>query len=220
VAVRNPEFEAPDCEFLVYSSAVRPDHVAFRATADQSPVRYRRRELLARLAAGRRLLAVAGSHGKTTTTAMIAWAAREAGIAMDYLIGGLPQGGLEPARERAVDDIECLGRCFARYFEAALRGAGDDSLGRVNYDTLKSPAALARVLQRGFGFETGAHELALMQEQFRFYSKDDADRLGFEADSAEKSASLDAAERELVHRLCGDWLRALDEAPQNLENLT
>jgi len=128
--------------------------------------------------------------------------------------------GLEPARERAVDDIEYLGRCYARYFEAALRGAGDDSLVLVNYDTLKSPAALARVLQRGFGFEPGAHELALMQEQFRFYSKDDADRLGFEADSAEKSASLDAAERELVHRLCGDWLRALDEAPQNLENLT
>ncbi len=97
VSLRNPAFDPPECDFLVYSSAVKPDHPAFRSASGSKPERYRRGELLAEIARGRRLLAVAGSHGKTTTTAMIAWAARCAGFPMDHLIGGLPDGGLAPS---------------------------------------------------------------------------------------------------------------------------
>ncbi len=40
----------------------------------------------------RRVLAIAGTHGKTTTTAMLAWLLAEAGLEPGYLIGGLPPG--------------------------------------------------------------------------------------------------------------------------------
>lgn len=41
---------------------------------------------------GRHVLAVAGTHGKTTTTTMLAWILEQAGLAPGFLIGGVPQG--------------------------------------------------------------------------------------------------------------------------------
>jgi UDP-N-acetylmuramate: L-alanyl-gamma-D-glutamyl-meso-diaminopimelate ligase len=43
-----------------------------------------------RFLAGRHSIVVAGTHGKTTTTAMLAWVLHHAGRAPGYLIGGLP----------------------------------------------------------------------------------------------------------------------------------
>ena len=40
--------------------------------------------------AGRDVLAVAGTHGKTTTTAMLAWVLDRAGLAPGFLVGGVP----------------------------------------------------------------------------------------------------------------------------------
>lgn len=42
---------------------------------------------------GRHVLAVAGTHGKTTTTSMLTWILKEAGLSPGYLIGGVPQWG-------------------------------------------------------------------------------------------------------------------------------
>jgi UDP-N-acetylmuramate: L-alanyl-gamma-D-glutamyl-meso-diaminopimelate ligase len=39
---------------------------------------------------GRRVAAIAGTHGKTTTTAMLAWILQRAGLAPGFLIGGAP----------------------------------------------------------------------------------------------------------------------------------
>ena len=39
---------------------------------------------------GRHVLAVAGTHGKTTTTAMLAWILDKAGLAPGFLVGGVP----------------------------------------------------------------------------------------------------------------------------------
>jgi UDP-N-acetylmuramate: L-alanyl-gamma-D-glutamyl-meso-diaminopimelate ligase len=41
--------------------------------------------------AGRHVLAVAGTHGKTTTTAMLAWILERAGLAPGFLVGGVPK---------------------------------------------------------------------------------------------------------------------------------
>jgi UDP-N-acetylmuramate: L-alanyl-gamma-D-glutamyl-meso-diaminopimelate ligase len=40
--------------------------------------------------AGRHVLAVAGTHGKTTTTSMLAWVLHEAGLEPGFLVGGVP----------------------------------------------------------------------------------------------------------------------------------
>jgi len=39
---------------------------------------------------GRHVLAVAGTHGKTTTTAMLAWVLEQAGLEPGFLVGGVP----------------------------------------------------------------------------------------------------------------------------------
>ena len=41
--------------------------------------------------AGRWVLAVAGTHGKTTTSSMLAWILEDAGYAPGFLIGGVPR---------------------------------------------------------------------------------------------------------------------------------
>jgi UDP-N-acetylmuramate: L-alanyl-gamma-D-glutamyl-meso-diaminopimelate ligase len=40
---------------------------------------------------GRHVLAVAGTHGKTTTTSMLAWVLEAAGLAPGFLVGGVPE---------------------------------------------------------------------------------------------------------------------------------
>jgi UDP-N-acetylmuramate--alanine ligase len=47
-----------------------------------------RGELLAQLCAEKRLIAIAGTHGKTTTTAMVAWALRALGADPAFFVGG------------------------------------------------------------------------------------------------------------------------------------
>jgi UDP-N-acetylmuramate: L-alanyl-gamma-D-glutamyl-meso-diaminopimelate ligase len=39
---------------------------------------------------GRHVLAVAGTHGKTTTTSMLAWVLEENGLSPGFLVGGVP----------------------------------------------------------------------------------------------------------------------------------
>ena len=41
---------------------------------------------------GRWVLGVAGTHGKTTTTSLLAWILEEAGLNPSFLVGGVPQG--------------------------------------------------------------------------------------------------------------------------------
>jgi UDP-N-acetylmuramate: L-alanyl-gamma-D-glutamyl-meso-diaminopimelate ligase len=52
---------------------------------------------------GRHVLAVAGTHGKTTTTAMLAWMLESAGRQPGFLVGGVPQNFGISARLGAAD---------------------------------------------------------------------------------------------------------------------
>jgi UDP-N-acetylmuramate: L-alanyl-gamma-D-glutamyl-meso-diaminopimelate ligase len=54
---------------------------------------------------GRHVLAVAGTHGKTTTACMLAWILEQAGHAPGFLIGGVPLGMPASARRGT-------GKCF------------------------------------------------------------------------------------------------------------
>ncbi|MGH8617164.1 MAG: UDP-N-acetylmuramate:L-alanyl-gamma-D-glutamyl-meso-diaminopimelate ligase [Burkholderiales bacterium] len=51
--------------------------------------------------AGKHVLAVAGTHGKTTTSAMLAWILEDAGLAPGFLIGGVPENFGVSARANA-----------------------------------------------------------------------------------------------------------------------
>lgn len=83
---------------LYCSSAVPPENVE-RAAARERGVRERpRAELLGELSALRRTIAVAGSHGKTTTASMIVHVLRGAGMRPSWLVGGSVGPGLGNAR--------------------------------------------------------------------------------------------------------------------------
>ena len=47
---------------------------------------------------GKHVVGVAGTHGKTTTTTMVAWILDQAGLAPGFLIGGVPKGFAASAR--------------------------------------------------------------------------------------------------------------------------
>jgi UDP-N-acetylmuramate: L-alanyl-gamma-D-glutamyl-meso-diaminopimelate ligase len=47
---------------------------------------------------GKHVLAIAGTHGKTTTTTMLAWILEQAGLNPGFLIGGVPLGFTHSAR--------------------------------------------------------------------------------------------------------------------------
>jgi UDP-N-acetylmuramate--alanine ligase len=82
---------------LVYSSAV-PEEISERMAARERGIRERpRAELLGELSALRRTIAVAGTHGKTTTSSMLAHALRAAGLDPGWLIGAPIGGGLPNA---------------------------------------------------------------------------------------------------------------------------
>ena len=76
---------APDV--VLMSSAVGPDNPERRAATELGLPVVKRDEFLPALLARRRLIAVAGSHGKSTTTAMIAKVLRDAHIDAGYIVG-------------------------------------------------------------------------------------------------------------------------------------
>lgn len=77
---------------VVYSSAVRSGHPLLDAARLAGLECVRRGEMLARIASGRQLIAVVGSHGKTTTTGMIAYGMQRLGMDANYILGGLFAG--------------------------------------------------------------------------------------------------------------------------------
>ena len=87
-----------ECDLVVHSSAVGPGHPIFAAARARGLPLVRRGEALAEVLRERRLVAVCGSHGKTTTAAMLATILRQANFPAGYVLGGLGHDGGAPAR--------------------------------------------------------------------------------------------------------------------------
>lgn len=77
---------------IVLTGAVPPDNPELVAAQERGLPVVRRAELLGRLMDLRRGVAVAGTHGKTTTSSMLAWALSRAGRDPSYMIGGSIRG--------------------------------------------------------------------------------------------------------------------------------
>lgn len=93
-----------DIELVVVGNAIRKDNVeALRAIELDLPRASMSGTLRERFLAGKRPLVVAGTHGKTTTSAMCAWILETAGLEPGFFIGGLPKNfgtGARAASER------------------------------------------------------------------------------------------------------------------------
>ncbi|MCA9863728.1 MAG: UDP-N-acetylmuramate--L-alanine ligase [Thermomicrobiales bacterium] len=92
--------EAASADLVVATAAVRPDNPELRAARDAGRNVVKRAALLGALADARRGVAVAGSHGKSTTSGMLVWALRALGADPTFAIGAVlegPQGATNAA---------------------------------------------------------------------------------------------------------------------------
>jgi UDP-N-acetylmuramate--alanine ligase len=173
---------------VVHSSALPRDHPLLCAARKIGLPVQRRGEKLADLLAEKKILAVAGSHGKTTTTALLVHAMRKIGLTPTYAIGGLPEDGSAPASwtesEWAIvelDESDGTMEVFAPYATLLLNADWDHADQYA--DTEVMIAAFGRLLAR-------TTDLIVMGAEFPFcvagevrgrscYSCNDFDLSGF-----------------------------------------
>jgi UDP-N-acetylmuramate--alanine ligase len=78
-------------DLVVVSSAVAGDNPEVLAAQQQGRPVVKRAQFLGELTAGKTTIAVAGTHGKTTTSAMIAWILLQAELDPSFIVGGVLQ---------------------------------------------------------------------------------------------------------------------------------
>src|SRR5271157_3036453 len=76
-------------DWIVRSSAIPDDNIEVNAARQANIPVYKRADFLGKLMADKTGIAVAGTHGKTTTTAMIAFLLSELGRDPSFIVGGV-----------------------------------------------------------------------------------------------------------------------------------
>ena len=94
-----------DARTVVASSAIREDNPELAEARRRGLRVLHRSAALGSLMRGRRGVAVAGTHGKTTTTAMIAHVLTGCGLDPSYVIGGALTGTARPAATSGAGDV-------------------------------------------------------------------------------------------------------------------
>ena len=87
IAIGHDSANVEDADAVVFSAAIGSDNPELRRAAELGIPVVRRAEIVGRLMDEKSGIAVAGTHGKTTTTAMISLILDRAGLHPGYLIG-------------------------------------------------------------------------------------------------------------------------------------
>jgi UDP-N-acetylmuramate--alanine ligase len=82
-----------EADFVAFSSAIKASNAELAEARRRGVPTLPRAAVLAAICARRRAVAVSGTHGKTTTTAMLTAVLAEAGYDPSYLVGGELPGG-------------------------------------------------------------------------------------------------------------------------------
>jgi len=140
----SPGHLSEDVDLVVVSAAVRATNPELRAARRRGIEVMKYAEALGRLMTGREGVAVAGSHGKTTTSSMIAYAMSTAGRDPGMVIGGLvPQLGGN-ARDGGEGPFVVEACEYDRSFlELRPRAAVITNIDRDHMDYYKDVAELA-----------------------------------------------------------------------------
>lgn len=133
--IANIHLEKP-IDWLVYSSALNTvqDHPELEWAKANGIKITKRDELINRIISDKqlKLIAIAGTHGKTTTTAMAIWALKQLGVKTSYLVGAtLPfgdMGAYVAANEYFVYECDEFDRNFLHFypFFSIISGIGYD----------------------------------------------------------------------------------------------
>lgn len=76
-------------DMLIISSAIKPDHPEVISAQSQTIPIYKRRDILMPLIGDQKVLGIAGTHGKTTTTSLTASILLKNGLNTSYLVGSV-----------------------------------------------------------------------------------------------------------------------------------
>ncbi|CAN5749401.1 sulfotransferase family protein [soil metagenome] len=115
---------------------------------------------------------------------------------------------------QAMDDLTFLAKFYARYFSTALQ-AKTNRLTYLNYEQL-TQANFPKILKHAFGYQASAEQLAFMETQFGYYSKDDEDVVHFTSDKQAKQQAATQAMRQLVDQEMLGLYQQLDRSERNL----
>jgi UDP-N-acetylmuramate--alanine ligase len=108
-----------DTDLVVRTAAVPDSNVEFCVARRKGIATIKYAELLGQVMAERRGIAVAGTHGKSTTTAMIAFALEQCGADPSFVVGGtVPQLGSTGSRSGGSDLFVAEACEFDRSFHA------------------------------------------------------------------------------------------------------
>lgn len=75
---------------VVYSTAIQLDNPEFIAAKESGAALFHRKDLLNQFLSEKKSLIVTGSHGKTTTSSLLAWTLSCARLDPSFIIGGIP----------------------------------------------------------------------------------------------------------------------------------
>ena len=164
---------------------------------------------------GRHVLAVAGTHGKTTTTSMLAWILEEAGLQPGFLVGGVPVnfgvsarlGQVAPTLPALRGSLPPEGALAPWGGPAALTPAGEvarsaqvkEEPAKRAGDTEQSPAPSRRLPP--FVIEADEYDTAFFDKRSKFvhYRPRTAILNNLEFDHADIFDDLAAIERQFHH---------------------
>lgn len=76
-------------DIVIYSSAIHPDNPELQSALEKGIPSEKRLTFLSTLLEGRDIIAISGTHGKTTTTSMAAWVLQQLQTGAGYIIGGI-----------------------------------------------------------------------------------------------------------------------------------
>jgi UDP-N-acetylmuramate--alanine ligase len=168
----------PQAGTVIYSSAISEENIELRTAREKQLNVIHRQDLLAQLMNNRPSIGIAGTHGKTTTTAMIAMLFERGGLDPTFLIGS-------PARN--------LGGHAKWGSGPHLVAEVDESDGR--FTQLKAQVAVITNIDRDHLNHYG-NEQALQQSFGRFLNSSDYAVLS--ADDSHTAHLLSAAPRVLT----------------------
>ena len=108
-------------DWLIYTAALPPTHPELVLAQKLGIKTAKRDELIAHIIAEKnlKLIAVAGTHGKTTTTGMLIWTFKQLGIPISYSIGTTinfgPSGHYDPSSEYFIYECDEFDRNFLHF---------------------------------------------------------------------------------------------------------
>lgn len=90
IFIGHHESQIPEEASVVFSSDIQQENPEFKEAMKKNLKIYHRSDLLFELMKGYKTLAITGTHGKTTTTALLASIFEEGNLDPSFMIGGIP----------------------------------------------------------------------------------------------------------------------------------